>query len=228
MDSTRHIALVEQLQVELERHPLRYSVKLVLLSLAGFAAVLSPLMLATLCLGATVVRVRAQGLASLADGWALIVLALGLLALRALWLRIPPPIGHLLQREEAPRLRSMVEDLRVAAGAPRLAGIVITDELNAAVVSLPRVLGLPWSRHYLLLGLPLMQQLEADALRAVLAESGSLAERGSAGLDPGTASAESAVATRWKCASLEIAWRKLSSSVPDNSPPCRCATWMPR
>ncbi|ODU41317.1 M48 family metallopeptidase [uncultured Aquimonas sp.] len=169
MDSTRHIALVEQLQVELKRYPLRYRVKLVLLSLAGFAAVVSPLLLATLCLGATVVRVRAQGLASLADGWALIVLALGLLALRALWLRIPPPIGHLLQREEAPRLREMVEDLRVAAGAPRLAGIVITDELNAAVVSLPRVLGLPWSRHYLLLGLPLMQQLEADALRAVIA-----------------------------------------------------------
>lgn len=169
MDSTRHIALVEQLQVELERHPHRYRLKLMLLSLAGFAAVLSPLLLATLCLGATVLRIEAQGLASLADGWALIVLALGLLSLRALWLRIPPPVGHLVQREEAPRLQSMVEELRVAAGAPRLAGIVITDELNAAVVSLPRVLGLPWSRHYLLLGLPLMQQLEADALRAVIA-----------------------------------------------------------
>lgn len=38
------------------------------------------------------------------------------------------------------------------------------------------------------------READAEALRAVLAESGSLAERGSAGLDPGTVSAESAVA----------------------------------
>lgn len=169
MRSPSHHDLVEQLQGELDQHPQRYRFKLVLLSLAGFAALLSPMLLAALCLGVTALRVQAQGPAALADGWALIVLAMGLLSLRALWLSIPPPIGHLLQREEAPRLRSIVEELRVAAGAPRLAGIVITDELNAAVVSLPRVLGLPWSRHYLLIGLPLMQQLEADALRAVIA-----------------------------------------------------------
>ena len=82
--------------------------------------------------------------------------------MRALWVTFPAPEGHRLDQHEAPLLQAEVERLRVAAGAPRLSGIVVDADLNAAAASVPRALGLLGHRHYLVLGLPLMQLLDRD------------------------------------------------------------------
>lgn len=72
------------------------------------------------------------------------------------------------------------------------------DELGAFLAALRRVD--PFVRVLRVGGMrpgydgSLDREADAEAMRAVLAESGSLAERGGAGLDPGTASVESAVA----------------------------------
>lgn len=75
----------------------------------------------------------------------------------------------LLESGELPALQAEIERLRVAAGAPRMNGIYIDGDLNAAAVSIPRALGLLGYRHYLVLGLPLMQLLSVDQFRAVVA-----------------------------------------------------------
>jgi Zn-dependent protease with chaperone function len=93
----------------------------------------------------------------------------GWLLLRALWVKFEVPAGRLLRAGEAPALVAEIERLREPSGAPALDGIVIDDDMNAAAASVPRAMGLLGSRHYLVLGLPLMQALEPDEFSAVVA-----------------------------------------------------------
>ncbi len=163
-----HRALVERLSLEAEAHPLRYRIKLALWALAGFAALIGAIVLSLLMSVGVILALAA------AKAWALFKLALIPLALswtliKSLWIRFSEPQGHRLAPGEAPRLQALVEDLRRNAGAPRLAGIVITPDLNAAAATCPRLLGLLGNRHFLVLGLPLMERLDPDQFTAVLA-----------------------------------------------------------
>jgi Zn-dependent protease with chaperone function len=74
-----------------------------------------------------------------------------------------------LTAEEAPELFGMIEDLRRRLRAPRVHRVLVTENLNAAVVRVLR-LGIPgWYRNHLLIGLPLAKALTAEQFRAVLA-----------------------------------------------------------
>lgn len=157
--------LLARVEGELRTDPRRHRAKLILMGLLGFAGLLLPWALALACFGS----VLWAWPAALSDARGLASLALGVVLFIGQWVRLPLPPGHLLDFDQATALRDEVEQLRVLAGAPKLAGILITDEADAALLSLPRTLGLPWSRHYLLLGLPLLQQLQRDELRAVIA-----------------------------------------------------------
>jgi Zn-dependent protease with chaperone function len=71
----------------------------------------------------------------------------------------------------------LIDGLRRRLNAPRFHHVLITDDFNAGVVQSPRlgIFGLP--RNYLLIGLPLMQSLSVEQLKAVLAhEFGHLAK----------------------------------------------------
>ena len=59
--------------------------------------------------------------------------------------------------------------IRNAVGAAPLHGIVINAELNAAAAFVPHGVGLWRQRHYLILGLPLLQALDRRELAAVVA-----------------------------------------------------------
>lgn len=167
-----HRALVERLETQARQAPGTYRLKLALLAGLGYAVLGVSVLLA---LGMTV---GLLGLVALTKSWVLaakflklFILPLGLawLILRALWVRIPPPEGYHLRPGEAPELEAEVERLRAATGAPALAGIVIDQDLNAAAASVPRALGLLGNRHYLVLGLPLMQLLDRPQFASVVA-----------------------------------------------------------
>jgi Zn-dependent protease with chaperone function len=162
---TEQRELLSRGEREWRTDPRRHRNRLILMGLLGFVGLLLPWALAFACLGS----VLWAWPAALSDGMGFATLALGLGLLIGQWVRLPLPPGHLLDFDQATALREEVEQLRVLAGAPKLAGILITDEADAALLSLPRILGLSWSRHYLLLGLPLLQQLQRDELRAVIA-----------------------------------------------------------
>jgi len=91
-----------------------------------------------------------------------------LLVLNALWVRIPPPEGRVVKRSEAPALFRLVDDVCVALDAPAAHVVLITADVNAAVVDLPRFVFFG-SRRYLMLGLPLLAALPEREVRAVLA-----------------------------------------------------------
>lgn len=166
-----HRALVERLEREAQLAPARYKGKVALLAALGFAVLGGSVLVAfglSAGLVAALVAISPILLLKLAKIiW--IPVLFGWLALRALWVRFAPPEGHALAKDEAPALRREVERLRREAGAPTLHGIVIDPDFNAAAVSVPRAMGLLGHRHYLVLGLPLMQALGRDEFLAVLA-----------------------------------------------------------
>ncbi|MCR6494921.1 M48 family metalloprotease [Thermomonas sp. S9] len=164
-------ALIERLEGEAAVAPGRYRAKVALLALAGFAVLGGAVVLAFgLSIGLVLL------LAAISP-WLLLKLAkliwipigFGWVLLRSLWVKFSPPDGHRLAAHEAPALWAEVEHLRVATGAPKLTGIVIDAALNAAAVSVPRAMGLLGHRHYLLLGLPLMQLLDRSQFASVVA-----------------------------------------------------------
>ncbi len=94
---------------------------------------------------------------------------LGFMVLRALWVRVPPPEGLEVTRASAPGLADTIEEVRQLLDAPGFHHTLLTDDLNAAVVQVPRLGILGWQRNYLCVGLPLLEALTLEQFRAVLA-----------------------------------------------------------
>jgi Zn-dependent protease with chaperone function len=163
--------LVERLEREAEAAPARYRFKLTMLAALGDGVLAAALaltlgLLAFIVLYMLIVRPPA-------DPWiALPIIVLGMtgtIVLRSVWIRFVPPEGHHLQPGEAPELRAEIERVRSAVGAASVHGIVINAELNAAAAYVPDGLALWRQRHYLVLGLPLLQALDRRELAAVIA-----------------------------------------------------------
>jgi Zn-dependent protease with chaperone function len=163
--------LVERLEREAEEAPAQYRFKLTMLAALGYAVLVAALaftlgLLAFIVLYMLIVRPPT-------DPWiAIPIIVLGMtgtVVLRSVWIRFVPPEGHHLQPGEAPELRAEVERVRNAVGAEPLHGIVINAELNAAAAYVPDGLALWRQRHYLVLGLPLLQALDRRELAAVIA-----------------------------------------------------------
>jgi Zn-dependent protease with chaperone function len=166
-----YASLVAALQQSATANPRWYRFKLMLLAGFGYAVLLIALLLAlslSVGLGVLVLLTKSVWAFKLIKlAW--VPLLLAWLILRALWVQVAGPQGRLLGPGEAPALWAEVERLRRATGAPRLAGIFIDSELNAAAQSVPRLLGLAGNRHYLVLGLPLLRALEPAEASAVIA-----------------------------------------------------------
>jgi len=163
--------LIARLERQARETPAQYRFKVALLAALGFVVLGASVVLALgLSIGMVVLLVAISPvlLVKLIKViW--IPIALGWVMLRSLWIRFTPPEGYRLGPHEAPALQAEVERLRVAVGGPPLAGIIIDDRMNAAAASVPRMLGLLGHRHYLVLGLPLMQSMGPEQFASVIA-----------------------------------------------------------
>lgn len=163
--------LIERLEQEAGRSPGQYRFKVALLAALGFLVLGGAVLLAFgLSVGLVLALLAISPILLLKLAkliW--IPIAFGWVLMRSLWIKFSVPEGYRLAPGEAPRLRAEVERLRTATDAPKLDGIVIDPELNAAAASVPRALGLLGHRHYLVLGLPLMQMLDRDQFASVIA-----------------------------------------------------------
>jgi Zn-dependent protease with chaperone function len=90
---------------------------------------------------------------------------------RTLSFREPPVQGRRLQREDAPMLFTALDDMRRTLRGPKVAEVVLSNELNAYAITRP--LGgywfIPLRRRIISLGVPLLQSLSADEMLAVVA-----------------------------------------------------------
>lgn len=157
-------ALVARLEKSATRHPGLYKVRLGVFAVLGYLYILVVVVLLLVATGFVLVMGKA-----LAAKLAIALLVLVGVALRSLWVKIEAPTGLSLARTDHPALSAAIEEIRVAARAPRAHVVLLTGDLNAAITQVPRLGMFGWQRNYLLLGLPLMLILSLDELKAVLA-----------------------------------------------------------
>jgi Zn-dependent protease with chaperone function len=166
------IARTERLQAT---RPLWYQMRVAAIALFGIGYVMLVALLALILgLGMLVLLVSLHAAVLIKIAW--IPIALAFVLLKAMWVRIPPPNGRPVKREQAPALFAEIEHVRAVLNAKPIHAVVLTAEFNAGVAQVPRLGILGWSRRYLVLGLPLMASLPLEQFRAVLAhEFGHLA-----------------------------------------------------
>lgn len=170
MDQARFEALVQRLTRRAQAQPLRYRLEVLGLAAVGYlfllVMVLGSLLLSVglglLCLFKPILLLKLLKIVWLPIWFAWSVL-------RSLWVRIDPPQGRELKRDEAPRLFAEIDGIRAAMGAARPHRVLVTDDYNASVAQVPRLGVFGWPRSYLIVGLPLMAALSTDQFRAVLA-----------------------------------------------------------
>lgn len=188
MDLSRFERLIHRLEAVAARNPLSYRWRVAMVALLGFiilGAVLGmALLMAALLIGAVLLLVKGGGalaLIALKLGKVLLLLAVPLwlmlkTSFRMLFARFPAPQGTEILPVDAPRLFERIEDMRRRMDGPAFHHVLLVDQLNAAVVQHPKLGLFGWNRHYLLLGLPLLQTLNEDEALAVVAhEYGHLA-----------------------------------------------------
>ncbi len=168
MNHDQFEALVLRLEAEHARDPARYRRRVIALAFAGFGYILAVLVLGLLMVAAAL-------LLAIKAAWvgiklALVVSAFVWIIFRAMWVRLAPPQGRAVTRGEAPELFALLDHLqRELHARGRFHRVLITDELNAAVVQTPRLGVFGWHRNTLIIGLPLMKALTREQLAAVLA-----------------------------------------------------------
>lgn len=160
---------VARLERVARANPGRYRTRVLLFGTLGYVyvfAVLAALVALIAGLGALV---AVYGLRVIFLKLAFPVAVLVFMIVSAMWVRIDPPEGKELARNDAPRLFAEVEAIRKGVQAPRAHHVLLTDEMNAAISQVPRLGMFGWHRNYLVLGVQLMHALPVDEFRAVLA-----------------------------------------------------------
>lgn len=164
--------LVSALEVKYrDRHAAlaRRAVVFAALGYAGLA--LSLLLGAVLCVAMVAFMISRPGYVSIKLGLVIGVPAalVTWAVLKGLWVRLDAPEGVSLSREDAPALFAVIDGISREAGGVKFHEVLLTGDLNAAVVQVPRLGVFGWYKTYLLLGLPLMDAMEPDEFKAVVA-----------------------------------------------------------
>jgi len=167
------IARMEKLAAE---KPAQYRSRVVLASFMGYAyiALMLTLILAVLAGGVALAFFIHVGGLLLKP---LLVLVFGAFyVVRSLFVKIPEPEGIKVTKKQAPELFAMIAAVRKACKGPKVDTVYVTGDFNASIVQRPRFGFIAGHRNILSLGLPLMQALSADEVKAVVAhEYGHLA-----------------------------------------------------
>jgi len=164
--------LIGRLELENSQHPVRYKFKLAMLSFVGVGYVVFMLLLAlSMSVGLVALLIFSKNI------WALkavikfvwIPFVLAIVMLKAMWVRFEPPEGEPISRKDAPKLFSLIDEVRIKAKAKKVHTVLLSHEFNAAVYQIPRLGLLGWPKRYLILGVPLMNLLSTEEFKSVLA-----------------------------------------------------------
>jgi Zn-dependent protease with chaperone function len=172
MQKQDYESLVWSLQSEAQDDPGVFRVKVLLISLLAYLALFGVLLALLLGLYFMFSEVLGNGhtlLKILFAGWVLVVAPVVWMTFRVFFSPLPAPQGRELTDAEAPQLFRMVSELREQLQAAAIHHVLVTDEFNASIAQRPRFGLFGGYRNYLILGLPLLDALSAEELRAVVA-----------------------------------------------------------
>ena len=160
--------LVARLELQAARRPRLYKLTLGAFATLGYVYVFGVLLMLLAVAGLLIAILAAGKALGLAKVVVPIVVLIGTV-LRSLWVKLVPPRGLRLTQREHPELFAAIDDIRRATRAPVAHEVLLTNDLNAAIVQVPRLGLFGWQKNYLVLGLPLLQMLTAEEFKAVLA-----------------------------------------------------------
>ena len=166
MEENKIASLVRPLEQFAETNPGLYRFRVGLLAALGYVYLFVIIVILLAIVAVTLFYVRVNWL-MLKVLW--IPLALVGLVLRSLWITLPEPDGVKLQREQAPALFDLIDEVRMALSGPKIHHVIVSDEFNASIVQIPQFGMFGWQRNYLSVGLPLLRALTPAEFRAVLA-----------------------------------------------------------
>ena len=88
---------------------------------------------------------------------------------RSLWVKIEAPQGYELTSDRFPELFRELNNLSTELDSLKIHTVLLTSEMNAAVIQTPKLGMLGWQKNTLFIGLELMLSLTPDQLRGVVA-----------------------------------------------------------
>lgn len=181
MDAMLFTQLVNRLEMLAQRNPVRYRWQVAMVALLGFFVLALAVLFALIPLAVLVLL----GILVVATGGKalILLLKLGKLLLLLVWpawmmlktsfsmltTRFPPPQGRMLSVDDAPVLFARIAELRSRMRGPAIHRVMLTNEMNAAILQHPRFGLFGWEQNYLILGLPLLQVMSEEEALAVIA-----------------------------------------------------------
>ena len=176
-EQEQFLARVKQAEELAERSPSSYKLKVVLWALIGYLY----MFIVPIGLGLAIVliillasKISLGFIAGLKPLIAATCIAFGCYV-KALWVRFEPPKGNELTRGEFPELFAFIDSLTKKTGV-KVDHVLLTREMNAAVVQYPKFGLFGFYENYLFIGLSLMLALSEKEFQSVLAhELGHLA-----------------------------------------------------
>lgn len=189
MKYEQYTTLIKQLEEYAAKNPKGYERRVAALGALGYAyfagLIIIFLLVPVLAVGLLILMPQLIWIILKLAGKLILLILVGLASvlgviwslIRSFWTKVPAPEGLEIKREDAPKLFEVVERTSDFLKSPRPDHILLIEDFNAAVVTLPRV-GVFGKRVYLLVGLPLMQALSPVQFEAVLAhELGHISEK---------------------------------------------------
>jgi len=161
-------ALVARLEQQAARRPQLYKLTLGAFATLGYVYVFG-ILLMLLAVAGGLIAILAAARALVLGKVVVPIVVLIITVVRALWVKLAAPQGLQLTKQAHPGLFAAIDEVRLATHAPVAHEVLLTNELNAAIVQVPRLGLFGWQKNYILLGLPLLQMLSVDEFKAVLA-----------------------------------------------------------
>lgn len=167
-----HAELVARLEQDVRDNPKSYNRRLYWLAMLGYGFLWGVLLLIVGIIAgavALVIVTQSGGLTVFLKKALIPLFILAGLIIRAMWVRVKPPEGIELKREDAPGLFAFLDEMRKRKKGPKIYKVMIESRMNAAIVQHPRFGIFGGYRNYLLLGLPLLMALDKEQAEAVIA-----------------------------------------------------------
>ena len=163
-------ALTRHLESVAVANPTGYNRRVAALAMLGYAYIFGVLLLCLALLAGMVWLIFfAHNFNGALIKVGLVVGALTIVIVKSLFVKIEPPEGRQLARDEAPQLFAHVDEIGQQLNTPRPHHVLLTDEFNAAVAQIPRWGIFGGHRNYLIVGLQLMSALSPEEFKSVLA-----------------------------------------------------------
>lgn len=169
MEDREFANLVRRLEVEACARPGLFRLKLMLITLGGYTALL---LFFVALVGLLFWAAMAGNMLyhRLRFGLALVVaVPLLYVVLRTFFMRLPAPAGRELKREDAPRLFELLDKMQRRVAGPPVDQVLLDERFNAAIQQVPRFGLFGGHRNYLILGLPMLLGCRPSEFAATLA-----------------------------------------------------------